>query len=199
MIRRAIGRLFLWTFGWKVDGDPPPIPKFVMIAAPHTSNWDFPFMIAVSYAMNVRLRWLGKASLFRFPQGLLFRALGGISVDRSKRNNLVQQVAEAFAAHERLIVTVSAEGTRSGGDDYWKSGFYRIALAAGVPVALGYLDFTRKRGGVGPLLYPTGDVKADMEQVRGFYTPSMAKFPERFRTPRLRDEEVVTAADDAGR
>lgn len=194
MIRRAIGRLYLWWAGWKVEGDPPPVPKFVMIAAPHTSNWDFPYMIAVSWVLGVRLHWLGKDSLFRFPWGLFFRALGGIPVDRSKSNNMVEQLAEAFAEREKLILAISAEGTRKGGGDTWKSGFYRIALAAGVPIALGYLDFSKKRGGVGGVVHPTGDVKADMDEIRAFYCASMAKFPELFRTPRLRDETPVSAS-----
>ncbi|MEZ6187149.1 MAG: lysophospholipid acyltransferase family protein [Planctomycetota bacterium] len=193
MIRRAIGRLYLRVAGWSVAGEVPPDPKFVMIAAPHTSNWDFPYMIAISYALGVRLRWLGKASLFRFPFGIFMRGMGGIPVDRSKRNNLVDQVADAFARHERLIVTVPAEGTRAGGTGYWKSGFYRMAQAAGVPIALGFLDFTNKRGGIGPMIVPTGDVQADMDRIRAFYRAEMAKFPADFTQPRLRDEEAPAA------
>lgn len=175
-------------FGWRVEGELPPSRKFVFIAAPHTSNWDLPFMLATAYILGVRISWLGKHTVFLWPFGWFMRALGGIPVDRRARHNMVQQVAERFANADELILAVPPEGTRKQ-VEYWKSGFYHIARAAQVPVAMGFLDFRRKVAGLGPPLYTTGDVRADMDRVRAFYRDIRGKIPEFESLPRLREEE----------
>lgn len=187
-MKERIGKGFLAASGWTIGGALPSAKKYVLIAAPHTSNWDFPMSIAAAFALQVNIHWLGKQQLFDGPLGPLYRALGGIPVDRSKANNMVDRMAELFAASDELVLMVPAEGTRSK-RDYWKSGFYHIARRANVPIALGFLDFDRKQAGVGPLVYPTGDYRQDMDVIRAFYTARMAMRPEQFTAPRLREED----------
>ncbi len=189
VLKKLIGWIYLGATGWRPEGELPPDDKIVIIAAPHTTNWDLPITIALSWALGVKTHWMGKKSIFRFPFETFMTALGGIPIDRSKRLNVVTQAAERIRGSERMILAVPPEGTRSGGDDVWKSGFYHIAREAGVPIQLGFLDYSRKRGGLGPLIHPTGDIAADMDQIRAFYRADMAKFPDQFREPRLRAED----------
>jgi 1-acyl-sn-glycerol-3-phosphate acyltransferase len=188
-VRKTIANAFLRATGWRPEGARPTARKFVLIAAPHTSNWDLAYLLALAETFDLRVSWLGKHTLFLPPLGFVMRAVGGIPVVRHKRTNLVQQVAELFAERDELALTVPAEGTRSYAE-YWKSGFYRIAQAANVPIVFGYLDYARKRGGFGPdPLMPTGDLKRDMDVVRAFYADKVAKFPSQFGPIRLREEE----------
>lgn len=195
-VKRALGRGYLRVFGWREEGDRPKAPAFVLIAAPHTSNWDLPFTIALSWVYDVPIRWAGKHSLFRFPYGPFMRALGGIAIVRHERQNRVQQLADLFEQYENLVLAVPAEGTRSR-VEHWKSGFYHIARAAHVPIVCGYLDFGRKRGGFGLELEPSGDIAADMDRIRAFYEGKQGKFPENFGPIRLREEDAVELAPDA--
>ncbi len=165
--------------GWKVEGTKPVVDKYVLIAAPHTSNWDFPVTLMVCFALRLRVNWMGKASLFRGPMGPVMRWLGGIAVDRSKAGNLVQETIDAFARYPHLAVIVPPEGTR-GRVAYWKTGFYHIAQGAGVPVALGYLDFKRKAGGIGTLFRLTGQIDHDMRDIQAFYAGISGKHPQQF-------------------
>lgn len=187
MIRSLVGRTFLRLSGWRFEGALPQLRRYVLIAAPHTSNWDFVFMMAMAWSLGVRLSWMGKASLFVPPFGWLFRALGGIPIRRELRTNLVAQSIARFAEVEDLVLAVPAEGTRSTGAA-WRSGFYHIARGAGVPIVLGYLDYARKRGGLGPALWTSNDVKADMDIVRAFYADKTGRHPDRFTEPRLAEE-----------
>jgi 1-acyl-sn-glycerol-3-phosphate acyltransferase len=184
---RLVAELFLRITGWDVEGELPPDRHFVLVAAPHTSNWDLAFLLALSLRYGVRPRWMGKHTLFRGPMGPVMRALGGIPVRRHLRENVVQQMARAFTEHEDLCLTVPPEGTR-GRAPYWKSGFYHIATTARVPLVLGYLDFARRRGGFGPWFHPTGDLKADMDRIRAFYADKTGRHPECFGEIRLREE-----------
>lgn len=186
-MRWLIGRLWLRLFGWTLEGTPPAGPKWVLIAAPHTSNWDLPFMLATAWALRVRVHWLGKHTLFRLPFGPVMRWLGGLPVDRRAPQGMVAQVVAEFARRERLVLAIPPEGTRSH-RDFWKSGFYHIAAGAQVPIATGFLDFARRRCGVGPTLTVTGDVRADMDQVRAFYEPLQGKSPADKGPVRLREE-----------
>ncbi|MBY0399833.1 1-acyl-sn-glycerol-3-phosphate acyltransferase [Myxococcota bacterium] len=187
--RRALARLFLATTGWRPEGDPPGPRRYVLIAAPHTTNWDFPFLLAFAEHFGMRISWLGKASLFRGPLGPIMRGLGGIPIDRSRSANRVAAMAAIFDEHEDLGLVVPAEATRSR-TEYWKSGFYYIALTAGVPIVMSFLDYRRKRGGIGPAFMPTGDVARDMDAVRAFYADKQGKFPEAFGPVRLREEAL---------
>jgi 1-acyl-sn-glycerol-3-phosphate acyltransferase len=183
-----LARLYLRIIGWKVL--PPPQPfadKMVLVAAPHTSNWDFVVTIAAARVSGLFIQWLGKASLFKPPFGKIMRKLGGIPVDRSAANGMVAAMAAEFDRHQKLCLVVPAEGTRSK-TDYWKSGFYRIAEQAHVPVILGFVDASTKTCGFGPMIEVTGDMSADMDKFREFYADKTGIKPGRFGPIRLREE-----------
>ncbi len=186
-MRKFLSRAFLAASGWKPEGERPRDRRFVLIAAPHTSNWDLAFLLALAEFFDVRISWMGKDTLFRPPLGWLMRSVGGIPVVRSKRGNLVAQAAERFKSAEDLALVVPAEGTR-GAVEHWKSGFYHIARSADVPIVFGYLDYARRRGGFGPAMRPSDDVVKDMDQIRAFYADKVARYPEKFAEPRLREE-----------
>ncbi len=182
VIRWIFGRLSQWGMklsGWRIDGEFPRDPKFVMIAAPHTSNWDFPLMMAAVFIYRKKLYWMGKHTLFRWPFGALMRWLGGIPIHRGGAHDVVAQSIEQFTQNERLVLAVPPEGTRKKVRT-WKTGFYYIALGAGVPIALGFLDYRRKAAGFGPTLIPTGDIEADMKIIRRFYADIAGKYPDQF-------------------
>ena len=162
----AIGVLRL--IGWKVVGGLPATNRYVLIGAPHTSNWDFPLMLLAVLKVGMDVHWLGKSSLFSFPFGGIMRWLGGIPVDRSKSNNLVDQLVELFRRRDDLILVIPPEGTRSQ-VERWKSGFYYVAQGAGVPILLGFVDSSRKQIGFGPLFHPTGDYATDLIAIQEFY------------------------------
>ena len=186
--RRSLARLFLRATGWQPDGERPEASRYVLIAAPHTTNWDFAYLLAFAAHFELRISWLGKASLFRGPFGPFMRALGGIPIERSRSANRVAEMARVFGDHQELGLVVPAEATRARAE-YWKSGFYYIALTAGVPIVMSYLDYARKVGGIGPAFMPTGDVAQDMETVRHFYADKQGKFPAAFGPVRLREEK----------
>ena len=192
-IGRFLGTLWLRLFGWTVEGRLPDAPKVVVIAAPHTSNWDLPHMLAVAYVLGVRPAWLGKKELFVGPAGVLFRLLGGVSIDRSKRANVVQQVADRFAEVDRLFLVIPPSGTRSRAP-HWKSGFYHIARAANVPIVASFLDYRRKVGGIGPVLSATGDVVADMDKLRTFYANVTGRYPNLTTPVKLAEEDTPLPA-----
>ncbi len=160
----------------------------IIIAAPHTSNWDFVLLISAAYSFGVGINWLGKDSLFKTPIGPLLRYVGGIPVDRSKTNKLVQILCELIEESDGITLVVPPSGTRSK-TDYWKSGFYRIAEAARIPIVCGYLDYDKKEAGLGPA-FLTQDLKGDMNQIREFYEPIAAKFPELKSRIRLKEEDL---------
>ncbi len=165
--------------GWKTSTTlPPAVKKCVLVAAPHTSNLDYPIALATLYASGVRVRFLAKKSLFKFPLGVLMRLTGGLAVDRSRHNNMVDALIDMFAHAENLILMIPVEGTRSFVKE-WKSGFYYTALGAGVPIALGYLDYGRKIAGFGDLFFPTGDYQKDLAAIQNFYRQFQARYPEK--------------------
>jgi 1-acyl-sn-glycerol-3-phosphate acyltransferase len=166
--------------------------KAVVIAAPHTSNWDLPLMLAVSWVLGVRPSWLGKRELFQGPFGWVLRRLGGIPVDRATRGNMVQQAVARFDTTERLFLVVPPSGTRARAS-HWKSGFYHVARGAGVPILCAFLDYGRRTGGIGPVLSPTGDVAADMDLLREFYGGITGRYPENTTPVRLQEEEEAAA------
>jgi len=178
---RAGSRAFLKINGWQVQGElPANAYKAVIIAAPHTSNWDLPYTLMTALCLQLNINWMGKASLFRFPFGALMRWLGGIPVDRSKANNLVAASAAAIVAADGPVqLVVPPEGTR-GKTRHWKTGFYFIALEAQVPIVMAYLDYERKIGGLGPVFTPSGDVEADMGVVKRFYAGVKGRNADQF-------------------
>jgi 1-acyl-sn-glycerol-3-phosphate acyltransferase len=186
-MKQTLARWLLGAFGWRLEGNRPEQRRYVLIAAPHTSNWDLPLMLAFGAAYDLKIRWMAKHSLFYPPLGWILRALGGMPVYRYEKRNVVDSMAEAFNVASRLVLVVPTEGTRER-TDYWKSGFYHIALKAGVPIVPSFLDFGQKRGGFGPAFHPTGDVVTDMQYFRDFYNGMRGKFQGQFGPVRLREE-----------
>lgn len=178
---RGLSLAVLRLGGWKVEGSlPPEAAKSVLIAAPHTSNWDLPYTLMLAFALRLRVYWMGKQSIFNFPFGALMRWMGGIAVNRSQSNNLVASSAQAMREAEGpMQLIVPPEGTR-GKTRHWKTGFYHIAQQAGVPIVMAFVDYERKVGGLGPLFVPTGDVEADMARIKAFYAPIKGKNPHQF-------------------
>ncbi len=174
--QKLLGKSFLKLVSWEAVGDVPEIPKFVMILAPHTSNWDFIFIMAILYALGIKFYWFGKKEVFRWPVGGFFKWLGGIPIDRGSRNNIVQQTVKIIQSQEQIIVGVTPEGTR-GNTKYWKTGFYHIAHQAQVPIVVAFLDYDRKIGGLGPTIDPSGDIDEDMKIIHQFYKEIIAKHP----------------------
>jgi 1-acyl-sn-glycerol-3-phosphate acyltransferase len=170
--------LYLKLTGWKKEGQAPIHDKYIVIAAPHTSNWDFPISLAILLSFKIKPYWMGKAGMFRWPFGLFFRLLGGIPIDRSKSNNAVEQSIEAIKRKMKMVLVISPEGTRKK-VAYWKTGFYHIAHGARVPIALGFLDYGRKAGGFGQVFNTTGNIEADMRVIQFFYKGITAKYPEK--------------------
>ena len=184
-LERLIRRLLLAWFrrgGWSIAGTLPPDPKFVIMGASHTSNWDFLVFLGAVQALRRKVHFIGKHSLFRWPMGGFMRALGGIPVDRGARQDLVGQVVAQFDAHDDFILVVAPEGTRSRTTD-WKTGFYQIALKAGVPIVAAGPDFPTRRGVFGPVIRPTGDYAADMRPAFAFFRTLTPRHPERAAFP----------------
>ncbi len=196
VLKKWVGRTYLAVTGWREEGERPAPPQFVLIAAPHTSNWDLPVMMALSFVYDVPIRWVGKHTLFEPPGGWLMTALGGIPIVRHERQSRVQTLAKLFEEYPDLVLTVAAEGTRKR-VEHWKSGFYHIARAAHVPIVCGYLDYARRRGGFGLVVEPTGDMRADMDRIRAFYADKVGKFPENFGPVRLREEDAEAEEEEA--
>ncbi len=184
---RLVASLFLRATGWEPEGGVPAARRYVLIAAPHTSSWDLAYLLALSVVLGVKISFMAKHSLFRWPMGWLMRRAGGVPVHRDRRENLVDQMVRALDESDALCLTVPAEATRSY-VPHWKSGFYHIARKAGVPIVMGYLDYARKRGGFGPELIPTGDIREDMDEIRGFYADKVGKYPSQFGEVRLKEE-----------
>src|SRR5207302_51888 len=145
-----------------------PLDKYVLIFAPHTSNWDAFWLIALRWYFRTPANWIGKHSIFFPPLGWLLRALGGIPVNRSDPGDLLPRLAAEYRSRARLMIGMAPEGTRHR-TEQWKSGFHRLARRAQVSIVLGYLDYARRRGGYGPVIRPTDDVRADMDEIRAFY------------------------------
>lgn len=178
MYLRSISRFILKLFGWHLEGEiPPNIPKFVLIAAPHTSNWDFPLSLLGCLILGLKINWMGKKSMFRWPVARLFKKMGGIPIIRTSKQSMVAQMTAYFDASDQLTLLISPEGTRQKKTS-WKSGFYYIALNAKVPVVCAFIDYKKKKYGVGPVIWLTGDIKKDMQLIERFYAPIQGKYPE---------------------
>ena len=173
---RGLSLAILKATGWSVRGAlPANTPKCVMIAAPHTSNWDLPNTLMAAFALRLNIYWMGKESIFKPPFRHLMMWLGGIPVNRDRANNLVAASAQAIVeADAPLQLVVPPEGTRQK-TRYWKTGFYYIALSAKVPIVLAYMDYQRKISGLGPLFHPTGNLEADMVKIKAFYADFTGK------------------------
>lgn len=187
VLRRFTARAFWALSRWRLVTDPAPDRPSILIGAPHTSNWDFVYMLAITWRLNMHIRWLGKKSLFRGWRGPIMRWLGGIPVDRDSPGLVVSEVVERIRAGEVFGLVVTPDGTRSG-HTHWKSGFYRIARETGLPVTLGFVDRTTKTTGLGPTFELTGDIPVDMDRIRAFYADKAGAVPKNRVEPRLREE-----------
>jgi len=175
----AVGRFMMGIRGWRVEGSLPDIPRMVLIVAPHTSNWDFLTGLWVKLAMRMGGRFVGKHTLFRFPLGIFMRWLGGVPVDRSAAAGFVGEAARAVREAERMTLVLAPEGTRRRAEK-WKSGFYRIAMEAGVPIVPAGFDYPRKVVFFASPFEPTGDYERDHAVLRGLFRPEMALRPENY-------------------
>ncbi len=180
-VLRGFSLAFLKLTGWKVVGQLPPNGRAsVLIAAPHTSNWDLPYTLMVAFALRLNIYWMGKEQIFKPPFRGLMMWLGGIPIRRESANNVVAaSVAALQAADGPLQLVVPPEGTRSKAR-YWKTGFYYIATGAQVPIVMAFMDYGRKVSGLGPVFEPTGDIEADMVAIKAFYAPFQGKNPDQF-------------------
>lgn len=187
-MKQRLAQWLLRLLGWKLEGARPVHDRYVLIAAPHTSNWDFLLMLAFAAAFDIKVTWMAKHSLFFPPVGWIMRAMGGMPIIRHEKRNVVASMVDVFNTIPHLVLVVPTEGTRER-TDYWKSGFYHIARQADVPIVPSFLDFKCKRGGFGPALETSGDVRADMQYFRDFYAGMEGKFPQLFGPVGLKEED----------
>jgi 1-acyl-sn-glycerol-3-phosphate acyltransferase len=185
--RLAIGVLRLR--GWRLTGEAPDLPKYVIVFGPHTCNWDFLLGMLAARGYGIRASWLGKDTIFRWPVAALLRRLGGIPVHRDRHDGIVGQVVTAFAGADSIMLGLTPEGTRRLAP-HWKSGFYRMARAAGVPIVIAAVDGPSRRIILGPAIPLTGDVRRDMDRVRAFYAGTRGIHPEKASAVRLREEDT---------
>ncbi|OYY71693.1 lysophospholipid acyltransferase family protein [Sphingomonas sp. 28-63-12] len=181
ILSRIVRRLLLWFYksrGWKAVGAPPADRRCIIIAVPHTSNWDFVNFLGLTDALGIKAHFMGKLSLFRWPFTRFMKDMGGVPVDRTGGKNYVEAMVAEFARRREFMLTIAPEGTR-GAVKQWRTGFYHIAVAAGVPLVCGMMDYATKTGGLGPAIMPTGDYAADMQKIFEFYRSSTPRYPER--------------------
>lgn len=173
-----LAKIIMKLVGWRVDGKLPELPKFVLIGAPHTSNWDFVLFLGLIFSLRANVRFMGKAELFHPPHGFFFRYCGGVPVDRKKSTGLVDQMVQASNESDRFILTIAPEGTRHHGVE-WKRGFYHIAKNAGIPIVMAVVDGKHKTVRVGQIFHPTEDMEADMKSIQGFFAGMVGINPRR--------------------
>jgi len=176
---RLIALSLAWIFRWKIPREFPPLPKAILIGAPHTSNWDFIFMLMTVLVCRLHLHWVGKHTLFVGPLGPLMRWLGGIPIDRTNSKNFVEQIVEQFKQRDHLWLVIAPEGTRKPVEK-WRSGFYYMAHQANVPIVLSYLDYELKEMGIGSVEYPSGNAEYDIAKYQAFYANKTGKNPNNY-------------------
>ena len=181
-VLRGLSILILKILGWKTEGEiPKDLKKCVMIAAPHTSNWDLPFTLMTAFALDAKVYWMGKEQIFKPPFRRIMMWTGGIPVNRLTSTNMVQASIDAIKENDQLFLIVPPEGTRSK-VTYWKTGFYHIAQGAGVPILMGFLDFKRKTSGIAGMYTTTGDLEVDMNHIKSIYAPITGKKSDQYNT-----------------
>jgi len=176
---RALGGWGLRIAGWHIEGAFPPLPKFVIIVAPHTSNWDFLVGLLAMFALDLQASWLGKHTIFRFPLSPVLRWLGGEPIDRSVEHGTTAAAIKRFGERPSWVLALSPEGTRRPVSQ-WKTGFHRIALGAGVPIVPVWFDYRSRRVGLGPPFQPGPDEPADVVTLRRYFRKDMARHPENY-------------------
>tara|TARA_B110000503_G_C6993403_1_gene348347 strand:+ start:25 stop:645 length:621 start_codon:yes stop_codon:yes gene_type:complete len=189
---RLLSWLVLKLGGWKVVNAAPATGSYLIIAAPHTSNWDFPLGIAMAFHLRLKVYFIGKHTLFEGMAGPIMRWLGGIPLNREVSKNFVDSSIEAYADHENLIFAIAPEGTRAS-VDRWKTGFYHMAKGAKVPLALAYFDFATRTGGIGKMFDTTGNMAADMQAIATFYSTVIGKNPNNYNPDITGAKKTATA------
>lgn len=180
---KLLARFVFWIMGWKISGGMPPgVRKAVLIAIPHTSNWDLLYARAAFYLMDVPVRFTIKKEVMVGPLGWLISALGGIAIDRQRvsgkrKQTYTEAMVQMLKERDELVIMVTPEGTRSYAPK-WKSGFYHIAIGAGVPILVGFLDYERKTAGIGPTIYPNGQMEQQIEEMKAFGRTITGKYPD---------------------
>lgn len=188
MLAKFINRLAYYLMrmlGWSFPGQKPPDKKFLLLGAPHTSNWDFLITLALMHHFDIPLRYMVKDQAFKGPWSGLLKSLGAIPIDRSRRVNVVDSTIEAIQSRDEIVIGILPEGTRKR-TEYWKSGFYHIAHGAGIPLVLAKVDGAKKTLTLGPRIELTGDVEADMAKIADYYADAVAIFPDCFGPVRLK-------------
>ena len=180
-VTRVLARGLLRLGGWRVTGALPDVPRMVIIAAPHTSNWDFVVGVLCLYAAGFRVSFLGKDTLFRPPLGWFMRWLGGRPVDRSAAQGMVAETIRVIRESPRFVLALAPEGTRKR-VSRWRAGFWHVARGAGLPIALGYFDYGAREVGFGPILEPGADFEQDLGEIQAFYRTKRGKRPDLFAT-----------------
>lgn len=186
LFERLVRRILLLIYrlsGWRPQGQLPPDRKFVIMGASHTSNWDFLVFLGTVHALGRKIHFVGKHSLFKWPMGGFMRALGGVPVDRSAPQDLVSQIVAEFDRHDDFALVVAPEGTRSRTAE-WRTGFYQIALRAGVPIVCAGPDYPSKRGVIGPVIRPTGNYAEDLKPAFAFFRTIIPRHPDRAAFPK---------------
>ncbi len=189
-LSRQMRSSLLWFYrrqNWKVVGTVPEPRRFVIIAAPHTSNWDFLYFLGLTEGLGIKSHFMAKSSLFKWPFRDFLMQMGGVPVERGSSQNYVQQMIDEFKRRDEFILTVAPEGTRSTVKQ-WRTGFYHIAYGAGVPLVVGMMDYGTKTGGLGVVIMPTGNYEADMRKISAFYYSVTPRHPHRAM------DDIVTAA-----
>ncbi|MBK6706816.1 MAG: lysophospholipid acyltransferase family protein [Sphingomonadales bacterium] len=179
LLSRAIRALLMWFYrrqGWTAFGEIPEPRRFIIIAAPHTSNWDFIYYIGLTQTLGIQTRFMAKTTLFRWPMRNFMLDMGGVPVDRKKGGNYVQAMIDEFANRKEFMLTIAPEGTR-GAVREWKTGFYHIAMGANIPLVIGTMDYAKKTGGLVTMIWPTGDYQADMAKLAEIYAKVTPRHP----------------------
>lgn len=191
LILKYLSLAVLKVMGWKVVGKSPNLPKIVMVAAPHTANFDLLLMILCAFYFRKKINWFGKKEMFQIPiVGRFFSALGGIPIERSYSTGVVDDTVNLIKKRKQIHLCIPPEGTRFK-KDYWHSGFYFIALRAQLPIALGFIDYQTKTTGYGPWFYPTGNIVEDFKIIQDFYKNIKGKYPERQSTVQLKQGQNI--------
>ena len=191
-LRKRLIRLVLWLTGWDTEGIPPAEKRYVLIAYPHTSFWDFFLLLSYGMLYDIPLRFMIKDNVFKGPLGWILRSLGGVPINRSSKTNMVEKMVEALRNSEHMVLSVPPEGTRKW-VPHWKTGFYYVALQADVPLVLSFIDGPRRRFGVGPMVRLTGNIPKDLARIQEFYGNMRGINPEQTSPIRFKDTEPEKA------